>query len=57
MVLVRGIYQSVPHEWSESSLTHAVNISLGASIAEIVSAYPTAGGVYTVSQATCVTGL
>lgn len=25
-----------------------VNVSLGASIAEIVSAYPTAGGLYTV---------
>lgn len=27
-----------------------VNISFGASIAEIVSAYPTAGGLYTVSE-------
>jgi hypothetical protein len=29
--------------------TKTVNVSLGASIAEIVSAYPTAGGLYTAS--------
>lgn len=28
--------------------TRVVNVSLGASIAEVVSAYPTAGGLYTV---------
>ena len=37
---------------SLTDFTHGVvNISLGASIAEIVSAYPTSGGLYTVRVA------
>ncbi|ODN76623.1 hypothetical protein L202_05271 [Cryptococcus amylolentus CBS 6039] len=45
-----GGVASVVWCWLAGSI---MNISLGASIAELVSAYPTAGGVYTASSALC----